>query len=278
MNEIIKNKEVTSYDSLVQSMSDIMVLYNKSDGCTFHDAVWRFNSKSVSGEFELDFGIFDLPEFNGNKAHKIFCHGEEIEVTNQELIKILFLEHIEKSDTLYYYHRHGLNFIAKLCAFISRYDIEKIESEDLLDFYSFVFINKIQENRIVSSFSPPAFQSLTGSAVGLNNLAKYLKAYYADTLIGTITIDDELESLNEASQAQLGMNLSEYRNGGSFNYLGLNIGKHYIDHCGSVFEDNIQYAIAARITLTETIEEVKRELGQGRLENIQPIVSHADMP
>ena len=137
-------------------------------------------------------------------------------------------------------------------------------------------LNKIQENRIVSSFSPPAFQSLTGSAVGLNNLAKYLKAYYADTLIGTITIDDELESLNEASQAQLGMNLSEYRNGGSFNYLGLNIGKHYIDHCGSVFEDNIQYAIAARITLTETIEEVK-EKASGFEEQVKSIQNSLTM-
>lgn len=275
MNEIIKNKEVTSYDSLVQSMSDIMVLYNKSDGCTFHDAVWRFNSKSVTGEFELDFGIFELPEFNGGRMHKVFCHGGEIEVTNQELIKILFLEHIEKSESIYYYHRHGLSFIAKLCAFLNSYDIEKIEDEDLLDFYSFIFSHKIQANKIVNSFSPPAFQSLTGSVVSLNNLLQYLNAYHADSLIGNITIDGELEGFNEACQAQLGMNLSEYKNGSSFNYLGLNIGKHYIDHCGSVFEDNIQYAIAARLTLTESIEEIRRELGQGTLESIQPIVTHA---
>ncbi|MGB1200726.1 MAG: hypothetical protein ACPG5R_04120 [Cognaticolwellia aestuarii] len=275
MQKNFTNQTITPYEELIQAMNDIMAFHNAADGCSFTSGIWKFESTSVSSKFVLDFTIFDLPEFNGEKNYTIWGYGGDIELTNQEFAKVLFLEHIEKSATLYFYHRNGFNFIAKLCAFLSSYDFDCIDKSNVLDFYSYAFRHKIQANKIVSSFSPPAFQSLTGSAVSLSNLSQYLRNYHADGLIGAITLDTEQSALNDACEAQLGMNLSEYRNGASFNYLGLDIGKHYVDHCGSFFEENIQYAVAARKALNETITEVKKELNQGTLDSIQPVVAQA---
>jgi len=42
--------------------------------------------------------------------------------------------------------------------------------------------------------------------------------------------------------------LADYKDGGSFNYLGLDIGKHYIDHCNNLFEAHSAFIIAIRQT------------------------------
>lgn len=277
MQRNLRSIEKTAYETLIQEMNDIMVLHNVIDNCSFTDDKWQFESNSIAGIFELDFSLFSFPLFNGEKVYKVVCHGAKIELTNQEFAKVLFLEHLDKSATLYYYHRNGFNFIAKVCSFLKIYNVDAIDKNNVQDFYSYAFSHKVHANNIVKSFSPPAFQSLSGSALSLNNLVQYLKLYNVEGLIGGITIDTEQEALNTACSTFLGMNLSEYQNGDSFNYLGLDIGKHYIDHCGSLFEENIQYAIAARITLNETIHEVQRDLEQGNLESIQPIVAQALM-
>jgi hypothetical protein len=53
----------------------------------------------------------------------------------------------------------------------------------------------------------------------------------------------------------MGITLKDYQNGGSFNFLGLDIGKHYIDHCANRFEEFFQVASAVRKTY-EKAEEV----------------------
>ncbi len=40
----------------------------------------------------------------------------------------------------------------------------------------------------------------------------------------------------------------DYKEGGSFNYLGLDVGKHYIDHCLHLFEKHCAYISTIRHT------------------------------
>lgn len=46
----------------------------------------------------------------------------------------------------------------------------------------------------------------------------------------------------------MNMTLTDYKEGGSFNYLGLDVGKHYIDHCLHLFETHCVYICAIRHT------------------------------
>ncbi len=55
--------------------------------------------------------------------------------------------------------------------------------------------------------------------------------------------------MNSACEAMLDMTFNDYQEGGSFNYLGLDVGKHYVDHCHLFFEKHFLFALALNATL-----------------------------
>lgn len=66
--------------------------------------------------------------------------------------------------------------------------------------------------------------------------------------MGDISEKKAILALNEACLSFMGMTRREYVKGGSFNYLGLDVGKHYIDHCLHLFEKHCAYISAIRHT------------------------------
>lgn len=53
------------------------------------------------------------------------------------------------------------------------------------------------------------------------------------------------------------MTLSDYKAGASFNFLGLDVGKHYIDHCATILETHFQFATAFRQTYDVIVDEIR---------------------
>ena len=63
--------------------------------------------------------------------------------------------------------------------------------------------------------------------------------------------EDLNKAFNSACLAQMNMTLADYKKGGTFDFLTLDVGKHYIDYCADFFERNIVFAIALRSSLLE---------------------------
>jgi hypothetical protein len=66
--------------------------------------------------------------------------------------------------------------------------------------------------------------------------------------------------LNDACLAMLDMTRLEYRKGGSFNFLGLEGGKHYIDHCNHLFECHSVYVAAIKRTTSALFDVQSQRL------------------
>lgn len=58
---------------------------------------------------------------------------------------------------------------------------------------------------------------------------------------------------DDACEAIMGISLVDFKEHGSFNFLGLDVGRYYIDYCGKKHDDHYAYAYAARRVLSDPI-------------------------
>jgi hypothetical protein len=274
MLKSVDHNVVSGYDQLVMTMNDILAFHDILDGLDFNAPIWKFQVNKNS-EINLDFSIFELEEFQTVFLHDVVFDGRAIQINNIELAKIIFLEHLEGSGKINYYHLNGLKFISKIFAFLKREGLQAIDNESLYDFYCFALKYKIEGKEITESFSPPGYQSLRGSALSLSDLDRVIRSFDVGDFLDVISSEREQSALNKACLDLFNFTSAEYKEGESFNFLGLDVGRHYIDHCGNLFEDKFQYATSARETLEMVTIEVKETLSMGSVESIQPIVAHA---
>ena len=92
-------------------------------------------------------------------------------------------------------------------------------------------------------------------ALDLHRTIRFLRNISAPFEFANLSQKRNQEILAETVLEVMGITLTDYRNGGSFNFLGLDIGKHYIDHCANRFEEFFQVAYALRKTF-EKAEQV----------------------
>jgi hypothetical protein len=110
------------------------------------------------------------------------------------------------------------------------------------------------ENGLAKRLSSPAYVSVKWG-VDLYKIVRCVGNINAPFQLAKLSKKRNQELLSDVVLEVLGITLKDYQNGGSFNYLGLDIGKHYIDHCANRFEDFFQLAYALRMTY-ENVEEI----------------------
>lgn len=268
-----KNRNTKSSEQLLASMAEILSKHHVLNDGKFLDNVLSFPSDVSKCGLPFDFTIFDT--FGSDSD--VFLLNGNMELSRKALAQIIFITHLEQYSKLYHYHLSGLDFIKLVFAYINISDTNIIEAKDLSDFYGFVLSHRVDGEYIYKRISAPSYQKITGSVISLNAIKRILSVYDIQGLIGNFTDKQENQALNEACLSQLDMTLADYQTGGSFNYIGLDVGRYYIDHCGNLFEAHFQYAVSARMAMQDTITQVQSKLGFGTLETIQPIVANALM-
>jgi hypothetical protein len=219
--------------------------------------------KGHSSTIFLDFKLFDLPHTRFMQSNVCNFEGVTYEISPIDVAKVVIASRGMGSD------QSSALFKNLLCvyAFLTEQGKTKVEREDWADLYSYIMGNSVTENGTVSLHSIKSFKS----GIGLLNprsTNQCIDILGIEPIFSDMSQKEHNKALNEACLATAGMTAKDYIEGSSFNFLTLDVGRHYIDYCADYFEEFYPLAFASNATLasapSEINSKVKKANGQSR--------------
>ncbi|NOS96917.1 MAG: hypothetical protein HOP25_00395 [Methylotenera sp.] len=196
------------------------------------------------------------------------------------LAKILFLESMD-SGTSFSIVKGRFDSIVKSLFYFAKNNKSQLMQSDLESYFSFILMHSLVDNCLKQRLTPMNF---TAFRCGLN-LKKWnliLKLYKIPLLTFPSNLSDKLitkslkSSLSSISADEITYN--DWLEGGSLNFLTLDYGKYYVEHCAEFFDKHINLAIALKNTHKQSAEIVSKAgyaIGKGRLKGFfQPVIGH----
>lgn len=218
----------------------------------FDDDLWLIpfsNRQYKTLKVELDFTAFNRAELEIVPSVKaIWDNGLEINIPQNVFVKWLFLELVSER-AVDYRLIWLLDAIKLLFLFLKEQNNYVLEEHNLVDLYSVLLTHDFEDSRFVRRRSTPSYKSRV-HLLDLKKIYPLLARFKINFLVGKISDDVQNHALNQACLNQTGMTLTDYKEGGTFDFLGLDIGRHYVDYCANFYETYISFAIAARKTLS----------------------------
>jgi hypothetical protein len=239
-----------------------------------NSTVFEINYSVKSGHYSFvrkDFSIFDLDHYKFFDRININIDSTSISVTPIDLAKLVFLSLVQGRKPSSGYISGVFNGVSSFFALMRGKPIDaQLGEPDYEEYYETIlsFIPTIEglEKRL----SAPSY----GTAEASLNLSVAIKTYRSlgvPFTFSNLSKGTERELLNKVCLNVMGLTLQDYERAGSFNFLGLDVGKHYIDHCANVFEDNYQFAVALRKTHTNT-ERILKSIRLPERENSKSVL------
>lgn len=236
----------------------------KGDSC-FENNIWviPFSNEHYSTlKVELDFTVFNQTELDLVPSVKVMWDKDlEINITQGLFVKWLFLELVSERSVDYRFI-WLLDVIKSLFLFLKEQNTNVLAEHHLTDLYSMLLTHDFEDARFVRRISTPSYKSRI-HLLDLMTIYLLLARYQINFLVGKIPVDAQNHALNEACLDQTGMTLTDYKAGGTFDFLGLDIGRHYVDYCADFYETYIAFAIAARKTVS-VMQDFIRNFGVKR--------------
>lgn len=226
-------------------MQDKLALLSPLDNAALTDNVWRF--RHPTHIITIDFTLFEQPFLQFNETVTVRFQGQYIPLNLIEFAKLIWLEVASRSKINRRSYHQSIDKLALLFHYLQANQLDRLDALDVEGFYGFCLTQNVTKEGIKKRLSAPAypnrFESLT-----LNKLQQLLNRYGVTNIVGDISEMKVLSAFNEACLSIMDMTRLDYAKGGSFNYLGLDVGKHYIDHCLHLFEKHCAYISAIRHT------------------------------
>ncbi|GAC19543.1 hypothetical protein [Paraglaciecola arctica] len=232
--------------TLLQQISQV-------ENTNLDDLVWEVSfthHRYKNSKVVLDFAPFCQSELAFAKTVKVLWETDQaIELSPVVFAKWLFLELVQ-DQSVDYRCVWLLDLLKMLFHYLKVEKLIVLTEAQLPDFFSLLLTHDFDNNRFVKRFSIPAYGSRI-KLFTLRSIYKLLTRHRVRVLLNQIDITSQNKALNEACLSQTGMTLTDYKAGGSFDFLGLDIGRHYIDYCAEFFEQNITFATAVSKTLKQ---------------------------
>lgn len=224
-------------------MQDKLAQLSPLNNCTLTDNVWRFQYSAQT--ITLDFTLFEQPFVQFAKTVTVRFDGRYIPLNLIEFAKLIWLEVapvIKIGRTSYH---QIIDKLALLFHYLHAQQLDQLGALEVEGFYGLCLTQNATKEGIKNRLSAPAFP-IRFEPLTLNKLKRLLNRYGVTNVVGNISEKKALFALNAACLSIMNMTRLDYRKGGSFNYLGLDVGKHYIDHCLHLFEKHCAYISAIR--------------------------------
>lgn len=230
----------TTLSTLMQDKLDQL---SSLDNAALTDNVWRFRHPTQT--ITIDFTLFEQPLLQFVETVTVRFDGLYITLNLNEFAKLVWLEvasglKIERNA----FHQI-IDKLALLFHYLKAQQINQLDAFDVEGFYSLCLSQNVTNEGIKKRLSAPAFNNRF-EPLTLNKIKQILNRYGVTNVIGDISEKKAALALNEACLSIMDMTRLDYTNGGSFNYLGLDVGKHYVDHCLHLFEKHCAYISAIR--------------------------------
>ncbi|MDB2486846.1 hypothetical protein N9W75_01995, partial [Porticoccaceae bacterium] len=240
---------VLSYENnkFLDHVSDIFSQLPVVDGTEITDTTWNFYGSKANHFITLDFSIFDEEHVQFTQSLSVHYNDETLQLGLSAIAKILWLKAVSGKTVGRQLFNNTLNMIALVFGYLKSSNANVLDSSMLVDFHGFCLTQNVTKTGVQRRFAPPAYRS-SFEALPPHKISKLLRQIGISGLVGAISLRKAQEALNEACMTLLDMSLAEYKAGESFNFLGLDAGRHYIDHCYHLFETHGAFITAIRQT------------------------------
>lgn len=255
---IFANNEATDRTKqlFIQECEDMLKTIDPTRCAEFEDNYWHLPFTSTvrdRGEklaAKLDFSDFDKVDIQFRESFLLLLEpGKEITLTPIGFAKWLFLK-VCSNNVVSYRFVWQLENIKLLFMFLKERNSLILNEESLVDFYSLLLNYDFKNGKLIRRFSAPAHASRF-KFLHLREFARVLRIFDIDGVVADLTHEQVNRAFNQACLAQMDMTLSDYSKGGSFDFLTLDVGRHYVDYCADFYEKNISFATALSKSLQQ---------------------------
>ncbi|ELE6587793.1 hypothetical protein BTO19_17860 [Vibrio parahaemolyticus] len=206
----------------------------------------------------VDFSIFDAPHVHLENVASLSINSQMYSVTAKEYSKILISEYFSSKSAVK--TRAAVKLFAHLFAFLKQTGESRLNADIARDFYISYLSMAITPSSFVNNISTPAFGSAL-SCISFPEVRKRLKSIGVEGVLDTSLITQKLnKELNSACESVMGMSLNDYKQGGTFDYLGLELGQYYIDFLKKRYESDYLNNLVCVKTLQQIRQKCQFEL------------------
>lgn len=188
------------------------------------------------GKTTLDFSSFDLNHINIESPATLTLFGKQYPLTLKEYAKLLVINNISLTNTRNALPSYAM--IKHIAAFLNNRQERALTPENIELFHVSFLTQSVTETRWVTRLSPPS-HGATYNNFHFQNAQQTLYALGVKGIIDARLTKREIDkTLDNACRSIMSISRIEYRQGGSFNSLTLDIGQYYVDHLKRVYEDD----------------------------------------
>lgn len=238
--------------SLLNLMQDKFAQLPTLDNATLTDNIWCFQHTVI------DFTLFEQPFVQFAETVTVRFDGQQIPLRLIEFAKLIWLEvasGIKPSRNPYH---QIIEKLGLLFHYLLDEQLDQLDAIYLEGFYGLCLTRNVTKNGVKKRIAAPAYPNRFDTLT-LKKLKQLLSRYGVTGIIGDISEKKKFYAFNQACLSIMDMTRLDYKKGGGFNYLGLDVGKHYIDHCLHLFEEHCAYISAIRYTQRALFEVQQRD-------------------
>ncbi|MCG9695064.1 hypothetical protein L1D55_25735 [Vibrio sp. Isolate22] len=222
------------------------------------------------GVTKLDFSLFDLPHFQLDHKPRLHIDGSQSQLSSKEYAKLFFLAALPKR------HGQGISSIYQMVVHVIAFlhlNESSVLTGNLLSQFWYSFLSQsVNEKGFYNRVSAPAYRG-TIKPISLPKTRNILQTWGVEGVIAKDLMPKKNEKvLDEVCRSSLGLTLNEYKQGGSFNFLGLELGQYYVDYLRQVYQQDYLYHVVCKNTWKQIVQQYgvsKLESSEGcRLRNV----------
>lgn len=264
MNQLLFNN--TSPNSLVegfyQKCDELLKSKDLSGSANFNDDSWSFSFSNNCYNNEIV--VIDFSEFKSNLKLMNFVsisnkEGEEAKISFVDFVKYLYLE-MSKSLSITRKQGSILSVLELLFYFLKSGNFNDINKDNIEDFFNVLLTSDYENNSLIKRLSAPS-HSVIFRIFKHKNLVSALGLYKVKGIWSDFSVPEFNGALNRSCETILGMTLSDYVAGGSFDFLGLDVGRYYVDYCAEFFEGFLSYGTAVT-RVFQKLDVLKNRFGR----------------
>lgn len=206
--------------------------------------IWRFKAKST-GCTTLDFSLFDLPVFNHEAIATYLKDGYDFPLRAKEYAKVVCLSVISPMSVKVALPVYQM--MLHLFAFLKESSATRLTTSLLESFWTSFMGRTVNQFGFVNRVSTPSYRGAI-KTVQFHTTRNNLNALGVVGVIEPSLTKKKIEkSLDDVCQSQYSTTLAEFKNGGSFNFLGLELGQYYVDYLNQVYQNDLLYTSVCRL-------------------------------